>query len=64
MAVVQVARREGEIERVPRGQQPLLELHLTHDQRIVSVEMKRRSWDDLERKTVDWYWVAYVETRR
>lgn len=63
MGLVQVARREGQIEKVPRGQQPLLELHLNHNQRLISVDMRRPFWDDPERKTVDWLWTAYVETR-
>lgn len=62
--LVQITRREGYIDRVPRGETPVIEIHLAPGQYVVSASLK--SLDDVtgspERKTVDWKWTAYVVT--
>lgn len=63
MSLVQIARVTGRIDRVPRGDTPVVELDLEDHQRVVSVELKALLFDDPGRKTVDWKYVVYVETR-
>jgi hypothetical protein len=39
-----------------------LEVHLEDNQRVVSIEW-RRGLDSRYRKTVDWTWTVWIETR-
>jgi hypothetical protein len=63
--LVQITRREGRIERVPRGETPTIETRLAAGQYITSVALRSHEYDagvGPERKTVDWTWTAYVVT--
>lgn len=60
--LVQITLRNGWIDRVPRGQTPVIELALEPGQYVAGVELHERMFDSLERKTVDWRWAAYVVT--
>lgn len=63
MALVQVSKREGRIDRVrPSDAPPVVELDLEPNQRIVSIEL-RKVWSSGDRKTDDWAWTAYIENR-
>ena len=61
--LAQVVQRKGKIERVKRGETPVVEMFLMSHQRVVSIDLREAHFDDLNRKTVDWYWTAYVESR-
>lgn len=65
MSLVQLTRRTG-IVRAPAHHygQPidLIELDLEPNQRVVQVETKR-GLDERRRKTVDWTWTVWIETR-
>jgi hypothetical protein len=63
MALVQIVKHKGRIDRVPRDDTPVVELDLQPDQRVVSIELKEAMFSAPDRKTVDWRFVAYVETR-
>ena len=63
MSLVQVTYRQGEIKRVPRGQDPFIEIELDDRQRIIAMDMRRKIFINPERKTDDWTWWAFVETR-
>lgn len=63
--LTQVAKREGRIARVPRGETPVVELSLAPNQSVVSIDLDKvdpYSSSSLERKTVDWRWTAYIAT--
>lgn len=61
--LVQIQKRTGWIDRVPRGDTPIVELQLLDNQSIVSIELREAIFDRPERKTVDWRWTAYIATR-
>lgn len=61
---IEVERIQGVIERVPRGTIPKVELQLKDEDRIISVELRESAYDNIDRKTVDWKWSAYVCRRR
>lgn len=64
MGLVQITHRTGTINRVPRGETPVIELQLDRNQKIVSVELQpthRSLWSD--RKTLDWTWTVVTEWR-
>jgi hypothetical protein len=61
--LIQVVQRTGKIERVRRGEVPVVELFLFDHQRIVSIELREAMFESRTRKTKDWYWTAYVESR-
>lgn len=63
IGLVQVVKRQGEIDKVARDDIPIVELHLEDNQRIVSMDLRPKLYDRADRKTVDWKWTAYVETR-
>lgn len=63
MTLVQIAVREGEIKRVPRGSTPVIEIELEPGQQIVAFDVDHRDYAFVERKTVDWTWTAWVATR-
>jgi hypothetical protein len=61
----QIALREGRIDRVPKGEVPVIELHLNEGEYITSVKLEPIdlfSNNAIERKTRDWRWKAYVVT--
>jgi hypothetical protein len=60
---VQISERRGAIDRVRRGTTPVVELELEPNQRVVSIDLRKTTYDDPERKTVDWRYLAYVESR-
>jgi hypothetical protein len=60
--LTQVTKQRGTVERVPRGEEPVVELHLEPEQYIVGFELHEAAWVGVERKTVDWVWTAYVVT--
>lgn len=60
--LVQITMRTGDIERVPRGETPVVELHLGEGQYVAAFELKPHVLIYSERKTVDWSWTAYVVT--
>jgi hypothetical protein len=62
--LVQIARREGRIERVPRGEVPVIELRLAPGQYVANVELASLEYvvNQPERKTIDWTWTAYIAT--
>lgn len=63
MALVQVSTKEGKIRRVPRGEMPVIEMDLGDNQRVVQVELHSTEYSYIDRKTVDWRWIATIETR-
>lgn len=63
MGLVQIRKHVGRIDRVPRGETPIIELQLLDNQSIASIELREAFFDRPERKTVDWTWVAYIATR-
>lgn len=62
--LVQITKREGRIDRVPRGETPVIETRLAPGQYIAGVELKSLEYvvNQPERKTIDWEWTAYVVT--
>lgn len=61
--LVQITRHHGSISRVKPGHgPPVIELHLGPNERVVSIELTE-DWTYGDRKTSDWSWTAYVETR-
>lgn len=60
--LVQITKTTGRIDRVRRGQTPIVELDLQPTQYVIGIELREAHFDDLERKTVDWYWTAYIAT--
>lgn len=65
MELVQITERKGSVPRVPRGQKPMVELHLEQHEQIVGFELHdgERYFEHPERKTVDWTWTATIATR-
>jgi hypothetical protein len=63
MALIQIARRTGEVKRVPPREAPVVELDLDDNQTIVGWECHPVTMFHSDRKTVDWYWSAWVATR-
>lgn len=62
MAHVQIAQKTGIVKRVPRGEDPFVELTLEPHERIIELRFVRVHGDP-KRKTVDWHWTAMVEHR-
>lgn len=61
---MQVSRHKRVYERVALNETPTLELSLDDNQRIVSLEVSDNRYHvSPERKTCDWTFVAWVETR-
>lgn len=63
--LVQITRQSGEIRRVPRGEVPVIELQLEDHQYVTSVSLEEINpflQSNIDRKTVDWKWRAYVVT--
>lgn len=63
MTLVQIIKLTGTIERVKPGVTPVIELQLEDNQRVVSVDLGEKILFHSQRKTTDWHWTAYVETR-
>lgn len=66
MAFVQIGRKSGLVKRVPRGEEPFVELALEPHERIIELQFSEEpkfAASSRERKTVDWRWVAMVEHR-
>lgn len=63
MALVQISKRKGSVDRVPAGQTPLVELELEDNQEIVRFELHESLMASRERKTTDYWWEAWVATR-
>lgn len=63
MTLVQIQQIKGRVDRVPRGDVPVIELDLEPNQRVVYVSLSESLFDPRDRKTVDWHWIAYVENR-
>lgn len=65
MGLVQITERSGRVDRVPRGEKPVVELHLEANQSIVRFELQdgERFFEHSARKTVDWTWTAAIATR-
>jgi hypothetical protein len=60
----QIARREGRIDRVKRGETPVIDLPLDEHVRVISATLERidpYSAHNLERKTADWRYVVYLD---
>lgn len=64
MSLVQLNTHKGSVRRPNYEYSPpdFLELHLNENQRVVQIEW-RRGIDSLRRKTADWHYVVWVETR-
>lgn len=63
MALAQIKRLTGTIERVPREDgEPVIELHLEPHQQVVSVKLTPQV-DRVDRVTVDWRWTVFVVSR-
>lgn len=62
-SLVQISRQQLRVDRVPRGVEPLLELNLEDNQRVVGIEARSSHYERVERKTIDWHFTVYVETR-
>lgn len=60
---IQISERKGRINRVKPGDTPIIELHLEDNQRIICVEMKQVDPLNLQRKTNDFVWRAFIENR-
>jgi hypothetical protein len=60
--LVQIVKRRGVVDRVPRGEEPVVELKLEPGQYVVSFELREAPWVRADRKTTDWRWTAYVAT--
>jgi hypothetical protein len=65
MGLVQISERSGRVDRVPRGEKPMVEIQLEEHEQIVRFELHdgERFFDRPERKTVDWTWTATIATR-
>jgi hypothetical protein len=63
MTLVQVSRIEGEVKRVPLGEQPSVDLHLKPNQVIRSIRFSQKIAMNADRKTVDWRYEAALEWR-
>lgn len=63
MTLIQITRRTGTIKRVPRGEKPIVELHLKPCERLLNFSLREAIFDRAERKTVDWHWEADIEWR-
>lgn len=60
--LVQITKRSGRIDRVKYGITPLIELHLEPGQYVSNTELWQSPYPAQHRKTIDWYWTAYVVT--
>lgn len=64
MGFHQIARKTGEIKRVPRGETPVIELDLDSHVRVISARLSQ-DWESnrdlVERKTCDWSWEVYLD---
>jgi hypothetical protein len=58
----QIAKQEGRIDRVPRGETPVIELTTEGDQYITDVRLEQIDPYSFDRKTVDWRYTYYVVT--
>lgn len=65
MGLVQITEKSGRVDRVPRGEKPVVQLDLEPHQEIVRFELQdgERFFDHPARKTVDWTWTAMIATR-
>lgn len=62
-SLVQISWRGARINRVPYGEMPVVELELDENQEIARFEIREINPFDTDRKTVDWFWSAWVATR-
>ena len=62
--LVQISKRRGQIDRVKKGETPVLELLLSEREYVVGVSLEPivQYGKAFERKTQDWTWTAYVVT--
>ncbi len=61
--LTQITKHRGRIDRVPRGEVPVIELHTEWYQQIVSVKLRELSpFSSYERKTVDWQYEYFLVT--
>lgn len=60
MSAVEVERLNGGITGVARGVIPTVDLQLKDPERVVSVSLRQRAYDDPDGETVNWTWSAYV----
>ena len=70
MSLVQIVKVEGEINRVPKDQVPIIELDLSEDRRVINIERfevrgpaGKYSTRYEDRLTYDWDYTLYVEWR-
>lgn len=65
MGLVQITERTGRVDRVPRGEKPMVEIQLEEHEQIVRFELHdgERYFERPGRKTVDWRWTATIATR-
>lgn len=61
MAKVRISRRRGEVEGVPAGTEPSIELDLEPGETVASFELQVRPGGAGE-QFVDWRWSAFVVT--
>lgn len=59
--LVQIVKHRVEIKRVPRGKDPVIEMHLESHQRVVQIR-DRWSSDYSDRKTVDHVFDVWIES--
>lgn len=62
MNLTQIAKIDGEIRRVPRGTEPVIETRIAEGAYVTSVEIHEAPWMFYahDRATVDYLWTAYV----
>lgn len=61
---VQLIRRRVEVKKVPRGEEPIVQLRLSADQRVVQVKQTYSSdLYSVDRKTVDYVFEVWTEWR-
>jgi hypothetical protein len=63
--LAQITSRSGQARTPSSTYEPpsLIELNLEPNQRVIQVEWSR-GFDHRTRKTVDWTWTVWIETRR
>lgn len=61
--LVQISECKGRINRVKPGESPVIELHLEDHQRVICVEMRQVELFNPDRKTNDFVWRAFIESR-
>jgi len=60
--LVQIAARKGRIDRIPNGQEPVIELHLEPRQYVTRLDISDNRYSNGDRKTFDAWWTAWVAT--